>query len=77
MALNPPIERLRLALTALMALEGRIQQTVANLDGGVSAYPAAKDILARLGEMTCTHLDALSERLQITPDDGPKVHVGG
>lgn len=77
MALNPPIERLRLALTALMALEGRIQQTVANLDGGVSAYPAAKDILARLGEMTCTHLDALSERLQSTADDGPKVRVGG
>ena len=77
MALNPPIERLHLALTALMALEGRIQQTVANLDGGVSAYPAAKDILARLGEMTCTHPDALSERLRITPDDGPKVRVGG
>ena len=77
MALNPPIERLHLALTALVALERRIQRTVANLDGGVSAYPAAKDILARLGEMTCTHLDALSERLQGTADDGPKVRVGG
>jgi DNA-binding CsgD family transcriptional regulator len=55
-----------------MALERRIQRTIALLHGGVSAHPAARDLLAGLEEMACTHLDALCERMQITPNDDPK-----
>jgi len=76
MVLNPPIERLHLALTALVALERRIQRTIASLHGGVSAHPAARDLLARAEEMACVHLDALCERIQITPDDNPTARAG-
>ena len=71
MVLNPPIERLHLALTALVELERRVQQTTANLSGVISVYLAAQDLLARLVEMAGTHLDALCERLRITPDNDP------
>ena len=76
MVLNPPVERLYLALAAMVVLEKRIQRTIANLQGGVSAHPAARDLLARLEEMACTHLGALCERIQIPPDDGLKAHAG-
>ena len=69
MILNPPIERLHLALTALVKLEKRVQRTTVNFHGVISAHPAAQDILARLEEMACTHLDALCERMGITRDD--------
>ncbi len=68
MVLNPPIERLHLALAALLVLERRIQRTVANLHGVASAHPESRDLLARLEEMACTHLEALYERMQISSD---------
>ena len=76
MILNPPIERLHLALTALVELEKRIQQTIANLHGVVSAHPEARDLLARLEEMACTHLDALYQRMRITPNDDSNSRAG-
>ena len=73
---NPPIERLYVALTEMLTLEKRIRRTIVNLHGVVSSNPAARDLLARLEEMACTHLDALCERMQITPDDDPDAHAG-
>ena len=75
MVLNSPIERLYLALNNLSALERRIQRTIANLLDGVSAHPAARDLLARLDKMAGTHLEALYDRMQIIPDD-PKADDG-
>ncbi len=76
MLLNPPVERLHFALTTLAALERRIQRTIANLHGGASSHPAARDLLAGLEEMSRTHLDALYERMQTTPDDDPRAPAG-
>jgi len=76
MVLNPPIERLHLALTTLVALERRIQLTIADLDAVASAHPEARDLLAGLEEMARTHLVALYERLQTTPDDEPNARAG-
>ena len=76
MVLNPPIERLYFTLTEMVVLEKRTQRTIANLHGGVSAHPAAQDLLAGLEEMACTDLDALCERMQTTADDDPKVYAG-
>ena len=53
MVLNPPVERLYFALMAMVELEKRIQRTVANLRGSASGHPAARDLLARIEEMTC------------------------
>ena len=74
--LNPPIERLNLALSTLLALEMRIRRTIANLQGSVSVHPAARDLLAGVEEITNTHFDALCERMQITPDYDPEAHPG-
>ncbi|MAF54264.1 MAG: hypothetical protein CL694_14790 [Chloroflexi bacterium] len=76
MILNPPIERLYFALTEMVALEKRIQRTVAGLRGDVSDHPAARELLARLEEMAGAHLDTLCKRLQIAPDDDPKARAG-
>ena len=76
MVLDPPIERLHSALTGLVALERRIQRTAANLDEKVSAHSMARDLVAGLEEMACNHLDALYERLQVTPDQGPNEAAG-
>ena len=76
MLLNPPVERLHFALTTLVVLERRIQRTIANLRGGVSSHPAARALLGRLEEMASTHLDALCERMQTTPDDDPRAPAG-
>ena len=76
MVLDPPIERLHSALTGLVALERRIQRTAANLDEKVSAHSMARDLVAGLKEMACNHLDALYERLQVTPDQGPNEAAG-
>ncbi len=76
MLVNPPVERLHFALTEMVALEKRIQRTIANLHVGVSAHSPARELLARLEEMACTHLDALCGRIQITPDDDPRAHTG-
>ncbi len=75
MVLNPPVERLDFALMEMVALEERLQRTVASLRSGVSAHTAARGFLDRLEEITCTHLDALFERIQIVPHDGPKAHA--
>ena len=72
MVLNPPVERLDLALKEMVALERRLQWTVANLHSGVSAHQAAQDLMGRLEEIASTHLDALFERIQIVPNDDPK-----
>ena len=69
MVLDPPIERLYFALTELVALEKRIQRTIANLHGSVSAHPAARDLFANIEEMAFTHLGELAERLQTQADD--------
>ena len=76
MVLDPPIERLQLALTALVALGRRIQRTIANLHAGVTAHSDAGDLLARIEDMAGAHLDALFERMQIPPHDDPKAGVG-
>jgi DNA-binding CsgD family transcriptional regulator len=76
MVLDPPIERLHSALTGLVALERLIQRTAANLDEKVSAHSMARDLVAGLEEMACNHLDALYERLQVTPDQGPNEAAG-
>ena len=76
MVLNPPVQRLYFALTEMVALERRIQRTIADLHGGVSSHPAALDLLARLEAMARTHRDALCERMQVTPDDDPRAHAG-
>ena len=76
MVLDPPIERLHSALTGLVALERRIQRTAANLDDKVSGHTMARDLVAGLEEMACNHLDALYERLQVTPDQGPNEAAG-
>lgn len=76
MKLNPPIERLHLALTALVELERRIQGTTADLHSVISAHPEARDLLVRLEEMACTHLEALCDRMQVTPDDDPNARSG-
>ena len=75
MILNPPIERLHLALTALVELERRIQRTTADLHGVISSHPDARDLMVRLEEMAGTHLEALRERMQVAPDD-PNVRTG-
>ena len=69
MVLNPPVERLYFALTAMVALEKRIQRTVADLRKVASGHPSAADLLAVIEEMACTHLGALHERLQTLADD--------
>ena len=76
MVLAPPVEQLYCALTEMVALEKRIQRTIADLHDDVSGHPAARDVLARLEEMAYTHLDALCARLQITPDDDLKAQAG-
>ncbi len=65
MVLNPPIERLHLALIALVALDRQIQRTIADHHGSVSAHPAARDLLAGIEEISRTHLDALFERIHL------------
>lgn len=75
MVLNPPVERLDFALKEMVALEKRLQRTAANLHSGVSAHTAARDLLGRLEEIACAHLDALFERIQIAPYDDPKAHA--
>ena len=60
---NPPIERLHFALTELVVLERRIRRIANDLHGNVSSHPAAQELLGRLEEMACTHLDALRERM--------------
>ena len=75
MILNPPIERLHLALTALVDLERRIQWTTADLHGVISAHPEARDLLVRLEELAGAHLEALCERMQVTPDN-PNIRSG-
>ena len=69
MVLGPPIERLYFALTELVALEKRIQRTIANLHGSVSTHPVAQDLFVSIDEMAFTHLGELSERLQTRADD--------
>ena len=73
---NPPIERLRFALTQLMAVERRIQRTANDLYGYVSSHPAAEDLLGRIVEMACEHLDKLRERMQTTPNIDPDAGTG-
>ncbi len=69
MVLDPPIERLYFALTAMVVLEKRIQRTVAALRGDASGHPTARDLLAGIEEMARTHLGVLCERLQTPADD--------
>ncbi|MDP6453899.1 MAG: LuxR C-terminal-related transcriptional regulator [SAR202 cluster bacterium] len=76
MELNPPIERLHVALTEMVALEKRIIRAISSLLGDVSAPPAARDLMSRLEKMARVHLDALCERMQITPDDDLSAHAG-
>ena len=73
---NPPIERLHFALTELVVLERRIRRIANDLHGNVSSHPAAQELLGRLEEMACTHLDALRERMQTTLDLDPDAHPG-
>ena len=75
MILDPPIERLHLALAALVELERRIQRTTADLHGVISSHPDARDLMVRLEEMARTHLGALRERMQVAPDD-PNIRTG-
>ena len=75
--LNPPIERLYSALTAMVSLERRTQRTIADLHAVVSAHPEARDLLARLEKTVCTHLDALWERMQITPEHDSRTPADG
>ena len=78
MVLNPPIERLYFALSEMVALEKRLQRTVADFRGDASGHPAARDLLAGIEEMACTHLGVLCERLQ-TPanDEGTQASTRG
>ena len=76
MVLNPPNERLYIALTELMVVERRIQRTANDLHGRVSSHPATQELLGRLEDMSSTHLQALYERTQITPDEDEKAHAG-
>ena len=75
MVLNPPIERLHLALTGLVALERRIERTIVDFQGRVSDHPAARNLQAEVEEMAVTHLDALCQRIQTMPDDSPRAHA--
>ncbi len=69
MVLNPPVGRLHFALIEMVILEKRIQRTVAGLRGNASGHPEARDLLAGIEEMACTHLGVLCERLQTLADD--------
>lgn len=66
--LNPPIERLYLALAAMVELERQTQRTIPDLHDAVSAHPEARDLMANLKKIVGSHLDALWERMQLTPD---------
>jgi len=61
----------------MVALERRTQRTIADLHDVVSAHPEARDLLARLEKTVCTHLDALWERMQITPEHDSRTPADG
>jgi DNA-binding CsgD family transcriptional regulator len=60
-----------------MVLERRIQRTAKDIYVCASSHPAAEDVLRRLEETTCEHLDKLRERMQTTPNIETDAGTGG
>ncbi len=67
--LNPPTERLQVALAELLALESEIRRRVSTLRERTTTCAPAHDLLADIEDMACIHMEALRERLQGAPAD--------
>ncbi len=69
--LKPPIERIFLALTDLMAQEKRVELTAEGLRQDAAEHPGASQLLTELEGMARNHLNTLRERRQTAPTDDP------
>ncbi len=70
--LKPPVERVILALTDLMAHEKCVELSVAGLRDDAMHHPGARELLFDLEKMARYHLDTLRERRQTPPIDDPE-----
>jgi hypothetical protein len=61
--LPPPPERLRAALTDLLAVEGAIGRSVAQLRERASGCGPVLELLSEIEALACAHSEALWERL--------------
>lgn len=70
-------DRLRVALTGLMAQETAIQETAGDLSARVSDHPETRDLFDDIRQVSGEHLSAIRDRLRAASDDGAAIETIG
>ncbi|MDP6823167.1 MAG: PDZ domain-containing protein [Dehalococcoidia bacterium] len=69
-------DRLRVALTGMLAQETAIHATAGHLSGRVSDHGPTPDLLAGIRQISGNHLTAIRERLGVLPEDETPAEIG-